>query len=100
MMKVEFSGNDRDKILGDIKAAMGGRQLAEMVNFELGSKGLIVTISKMGTSTLQFDESPSGDGLTYNLSKEKIAFTHKPFKDEVTAKILNVIEKAGGKVSR
>ena len=99
-MKVDFPGNDREKILADIQAAMGGRQLAEMVDFDLGNNGLLVTISKMGKSTLQFAESPNGDGLTYSLAKEKIAFTHKPFKDEVTEKILNVIEKAGGKVSR
>ena len=98
-MKVVFDTKDRTKILDDIKEAMGGRSLAEIVDFSMTSNQLVVTISKMGTSKLEFSESETDSGYTYTLTKEKIALTHKAFKDEVTKKILSVVEKAGGKIS-
>lgn len=98
-MKVEFQEKDRKKVLAAIESAMGGRKLAEMVNFNLKPGVLEVVISKLGTSTLTFSETESAQGLSYNLSNEKIAFTHRAFKDEVTQKIAKVIEQAGGKVT-
>lgn len=97
-MKVSFTEKNRDKILTSIKNAMAGRKLAEMVEIALVKGKLEVTISKLGTSTLTFSEKESDIGLEYSLTSEKIAFTHKAFKDEVTDKIRKVIEKAGGKV--
>lgn len=98
-MKVEFQEKDRLKVLAAIESAMGGRKLAEMVKFNLKPGVLEVVISKLGTSTLTFSETDSIKGLSYNLSNEKIAFTHRAFKDEVTQKIAKVIEQAGGKVT-
>jgi hypothetical protein len=98
-MKVAFAHKDRNKILSSIKAQMDGRKLGEMVDFALAGGLLTVTISKLGTSTLEFTETETPGGLDYTLAKEKIAFTHKAFKDEVTQKIVKVIESAGGKVS-
>ena len=99
-MKVFFSEKDRNKVLTSIKQAMGDRKLAEIVDFSLTPTNLQVVISKMGTSTLTFDETENDQGLEYTLTKEKIAFAHKAFKDDVTRKIINVVEQAGGEVSR
>jgi hypothetical protein len=98
-MKIEFKEKDRNKVLALIQDAMGGRKLAELVKFNLKTDALEVVISKLGTSTLTFAESSAANGLTYKLTNEKIAFTHKAFKDEVTQKIMTVIEQAGGKIS-
>jgi hypothetical protein len=98
-MKVTFEQKDRTKILESIQQAMSGRKLGDIVKFGLAAGKLEVVISKMGTSTLQFKESTTPTGLAYALESEKIAFTHKAFKDEVTKKIVQVIEQAGGKVS-
>lgn len=98
-MKVTFDEKDRNKILTAIREAMGGRKLGDMVNFNLKPGTLEVVISKLGTSTLTFAESETGAGYIYQLSTEKIALAHRAFKDEVTQKILKVIEQAGGKVS-
>jgi hypothetical protein len=98
-MKIDFNEKDRKKILASIQEAMGGRKLAELVKFNLKPDALEVVISKLGTSTLTFSESAATSGLTYKLTSEKIAFTHKAFKDEVTQKIMAVIEQAGGKIS-
>jgi hypothetical protein len=98
-MKVLFNETDRTKILAGIKEAMGDRKLAEIVRFEMNSGTLEVIISKLGTSTLTFKEKIADQGIEYALTNEKIAFTHKAFKDEVTNKILSVIKDAGGKVT-
>lgn len=98
-MIIHFETTDRDKILDDIIDAMGDRALSKIVNFTMDSGTLTVTISKVGTSKLHFSESEWDSGLRYELSKEKIALSHKAFKDEVTKKILNVIEQAGGSIA-
>jgi GTP-sensing pleiotropic transcriptional regulator CodY len=99
-MKICFTETDPKKVLASIKSAMGGRKLAEMVSFELEDQLLKVIIAKMGQSVLTFSESRQDDSIEYSLKDEKIAFAHKPFKHDVTEKILYVIEKAGGVVKR
>lgn len=98
-MKIQFAEKDRNKILASIQKTMGDRALSEMVKFNLAPGQLDVIISKMGTSTISFAEKETPAGIEYSFSKEKIAFTHKPFKADVTAKIMKVIEQAGGKIS-
>ena len=98
-MKVFFTEKDRDKVLASIRNAMGDRALGQIVSFNMSKGQLEVVIAKMGTSTLQFKEKEAASGLEYFLENEKIAFTHRAFKNEVTAKIVQVIEKAGGKVT-
>ena len=96
-MKIAFNTKDRQKVLAAVQAAMGGRELAKLVTFALKDKSLEVTISKFGTSTLRFDEHETESALHYTLTSEKIALAHRPLKDDVTRKILEVIAKAGGK---
>lgn len=98
-MKVTFEQKDRTKILEAIQNAMSGRKLGDLVKFGMDAGKLEVIISKMGTSTLTFKETPTSTGMNYALESEKIAFTHKAFKDDVTRKIVQVIEQAGGKVT-
>ena len=98
-MKIKFAEKDRQKILAAIQTTMGDRKLGEMVSFKLVSAGLDVVISKLGTSTISFKEKVMDDGIEYTLAGEKIAFAHKPFKDEVTQKIAKVIQASGGKVT-
>ncbi len=96
-MKFVFAEKDPAKVLAAIKTTMGDRKLGEMVSFNMTGGNLDVVISKMGTSTISFKQSDSPAGLEYTLATEKIAFTHKPFKDDVTKKIIKVIETSGGK---
>jgi hypothetical protein len=97
-MKIFFEETDPSKIISAIKNTMGSRQLAQVVSFELDSSDLIVTISKLGKSTLTFERISHDGGCQYELKKEKIALAHRPMKSEVTSKILKVIEKSGGKI--
>jgi len=97
-MKFRFPKQDGKTIVKAIQEALGGRSLADLVKFDANPSSLIVTISKLGTSTLTFSRAEAGDEVEYTLQEEKIAFTHRAFKDDVTQKLLNVIEKAGGKL--
>lgn len=99
-MRIHFPETDRDKVIASITSALGGRALAEILEFKVVPGTLSVTISKLGTSVLSFVEKSHSGGLEYTLSGEKIAFTHKAFKGEVTEKIVKIVEKAGGKVTR
>lgn len=98
-MKVFFAEKSRDKILAAIKSAMGDRELGKIVQFQMQNGSLEVVISKLGTSTLEFTDHERPNGVEFVLAKERIAFAHRVFKDEVTGKIRRVIEKAGGKVT-
>jgi hypothetical protein len=97
-VKVTFAESDRQKVLAAIKTAMGDRKLGEMVKFEMDAGAMNVVINKLGKSVISFKEKTLPSGLEYTLAGEKIALTHRAFKDEVQQKIMSVIEKAGGKV--
>lgn len=98
-MKVSFKEKDRSKIVESIRVAIGDRRLAELVRFSLENDGLQVTISKLGTSVIHFNEHETEAGLEYVLKSEKIALTHRSFKDEFLDKIIRCLEKAGGQVT-
>ena len=98
-MNVQFQDSDPQACLTKIKDTMGSRELSKMVSFDINSGEMLVTISKLGTSTLHFQFSQNAGGCLFKLTKEKIALTHRPLKAEVTAKIIKVLEKAGGLVS-
>ena len=99
LMNIQFPDKDPKTIISKLQDVMGDRQLSKMVQFEMVGNEMVVTISKLGTSTLHFKCTPGEKGCHFSLTKEKVALTHKPLKGEVTSKIVKVIEKAGGTVS-
>ncbi len=98
-MEIQFTDSDPKAVIQKLQDALGGRQLAKMVSFDLLAGEMVVTISKLGTSSLHFKCEQTPTGCHFALTKEKIAFAHRPLKGEVTEKIVKVIEKAGGQVS-
>ncbi len=95
-MNIHFKDTDPNSIINKLKEVMGDRALSKMVSFDLAGNEMVVTISKLGTSSLHFNCTKLSDGCKFELTKEKIALAHKPLKSEVTSKIYKVIEKAGG----
>ena len=95
-MHLSFSSDDPKKILDDINGHLSGRELGKMVNLKLEGSDLVVLIQKMGTSELRFTGTVADGKVEYDLKKEKIAFAHKPFKDEVIGKIKKIVEACGG----
>jgi hypothetical protein len=97
-MKVQFAKQSTQTIINGIRQAMDGRALGDVVSIDEERGGLLVKISKLGTSSLQFDRSENGEFAVFTLSEEKIAFAHRVFKDEVKSKLVHIIEKSGGKI--
>lgn len=97
-MKFSFPFQDPEMVKSKILDELGGRELGKIVDFALNSGVMTVTISKFGTSLLEFNQKATTDGLEYSLEKEKIAFAHRAFKDEVKTKLCQIIKKVGGNV--
>lgn len=97
-MKISFPAQDTKKIVAAIKKAMGDRALTEIVEFSVDNSNMIVTISKMGTSTLTFSRDDNGENAIFTMTGEKIAFTHRAFKGEVTDALVKIVKKAGGTI--
>ncbi|MEZ4741702.1 MAG: hypothetical protein R3B45_04525 [Bdellovibrionota bacterium] len=97
-MKFYFPESDTEKIVKSLKKALSGRKLGKMVDFNNEATKIRVTISKLGTSNIDFKQTPAKDGVEWTLTSEKIAFSHKAFKDEVIEKINKIIESVGGTV--
>lgn len=97
-MKIVFEKSDAKDAVTKLKKTLQGRQLGEIVSFELDKSELRVVISKLGTSTISFACGEENGNCVFNLSGEKIAFTHRAFKGEVMEKFVSVVEKSGGLV--
>ncbi len=94
-MKISFPKQESKKIISAIKKAMGDRALSEMVDLSIEKSQMIITISKLGTSTLTFAKEVNDDRVFFVMTGEKIAFTHRAFKGEVTDALMKIIKKAG-----
>lgn len=99
-MKLSFEKDNTKDVLNSIKDVLEGRKLNDMVSFRLDGDDLILTISKLGTSTVNFKYSKNSNGFTWDVVKEKIAFSHKAFKGEVMEKLIKVVEQVGGSAEK
>lgn len=99
-MKISFPKQEPKKIISAIKKAMGDRTLSEMVELSIEKSQMIITISKLGTSTLTFTKEDDDERVLFVMTSEKIAFTHRAFKDEVTEALVKIVKKAGGTVEK
>lgn len=99
LVNISYKDGSPEEILAAIKEKLGGRKLGKMVSFELVGTDLEVTIKKMGTSHLGFKNYGNGSGVEWRLEKEKIALSHRAFKNEVLEKLTHVIEQTGGEIA-
>lgn len=95
-MNIQFSDKDPKVVLKKLQDVLSQRELGKIVQFDLEGGDMVVTISKLGTSILTFRCDQNASGCQFSLTKEKIAFAHRPLRGEVTQKIMKVVEKAGG----
>jgi len=99
-LKFQFPNKPVNEILDAIKKAMEGRQISDLVKLDSTADKVTVSISKLGTSVLTFLKKNVGENIELSLDSEKIAFAHKAFYGEVKEKLISIIEKAGGKISK
>ena len=99
-MKIVFENHSPEESVSAIKKNLEGRNLGNIVDFELDEDSLFVVITKIGTSRLKFNVAQSDSHTTFDLDSEKIAFSHRAFKHSVIEKLCKVIDKSSGKVVR
>lgn len=97
-MKIQFPKQSNAQVITALQKVLTGRSLGDLVSLEDQDNNLVMKISKLGTSSLIFSRSEVGANVLYTLTEEKIAFAHRAFKDDVKAKLENVVTKAGGSV--
>lgn len=98
-MRIRFADKDSQEALQEIKDALGGRKLGKIVSFDMQDDELTVTIKKMGKSTLEFSNNSAANQTEWELTNEKIALAHKPFRDEMIQKLTKVVHSIGGEVT-
>jgi hypothetical protein len=97
-MKILLPKKPIEQIARDINDVIGERKILSMVSISHNSKQLVVKISKWGTSTLTFTRTDDKASAQFSLTSEDIAFTHKPFYQEVKNQFYSVVKEAGGSV--
>ncbi len=98
-MKVQFPKEIKNsELVTKLQNSMTGRSLGDLVSISEHDAGIVIKISKLGTSTLLFVRNDEGKFAIFSLTSEKIAFAHKSFKNEVKLKLISVIEKSGGTI--
>lgn len=97
-MEIYFKDKNTNEVIEGIKHKLDGRKLGDLLKIEADGEDIRVTISKMGTSTLEFSHHNTKEGHSWELSKEKLAFTHRAFKGEIVEKLTEIIGSMGGKV--
>ncbi|MEW5852479.1 MAG: hypothetical protein AB2A00_27070 [Myxococcota bacterium] len=97
-MKAFFAGIKAKDIVDKVRGALQGRKLGEMSRLDVQGDRIVMTISKLGTSVLEFQTTERPDGTEVALVAEKLALAHRALRGEVKEKLAKVVEKAGGKV--
>ena len=98
-MKIEFPKKPTDQIVKDLNDVMDKRELSQTVSLSHKGKELVMTVSRMGTSTLVFTRTDSKKRAHFSLTSEDIAFAHKPLYGQFKEQLLSVVREAGGKVT-
>lgn len=99
MKRIEVAGMAPGEFVERIKGAIAGRELGKIVGFRSSPQEIVVVFSKLGTTEITYDVRSQGDGFVATLASEKVAFTHKPFKADMAAKLVSVMQRIGAKVS-
>jgi len=97
-MEIYFKDKNTQEVIDGIKSKLGGRKLGDLLEIEAEGEDIRVTIRKMGTSVLEFSHRDQKEGHKWELSKEKLALTHRAFKGEIVEKLTDIIGSMGGKV--
>ena len=96
-MKLFFKENSVTEIAGKINEHIQkGKKYSDMVTVESTQNSFTVVIKKLGTSKLHFSQNEN----SWDLEKEKIAFTHKAYKEKVHRIIEKVVVELGGDVKK
>jgi len=91
----ELKSGSIQEFVQKVESALEGRDLGEITKFKLNGNELLVVFSKLGTTELKYKIDIINDGFHAQLVGEKIAFTHRPLKADITARLARVMEREG-----
>ena len=97
-MKIYFDKDDIETIVNKVSDKLKHRRLGKIVSFNTSNKNLSVTIKKMGTSCLEFTNTAKDNSIIWELHNEKIALSHRAFKNEVIMKLKEIVHELGGRL--
>ena len=94
-MKLYFKDTSPEHLARDIQDHINNNtKYAGLVRIDSKNSGFDVIIQKLGTSTLEFSQN----GSSWDLKKEKIAFSHRPYKEKVYKIIEKIVVQLGGEI--
>ena len=89
----------RSTALGLIEKAIDDGGLKDAIQMSTIDDDLfVVTILRMGTSKITIRNTSDEDHTLFEVVKEELAFTHKPLRGAIMAKLLDVVTENGGSV--
>lgn len=65
--------------------------------YDAAAKKFVLTFSKLGESKITYSVTPQDSSLLLTKKEEKIAFAHRPFRQEIAAKLTQVLQGLGAK---
>jgi hypothetical protein len=96
-MKIELPYGSYREGIAQLEKRIKKTPIGQWIQFEIQDSGeLRVLIQKLGTSTLEFRGGQGPGGIYWELSREKIAFSHKPFRSEAIKQIEEAVRTLGG----
>lgn len=100
-MKVYFTQGEPQEVVDAIQDKLRTRRLGKNLQLQLEGENISILFKKLGTSSIYFSrQSSTGEGCHYELTQEKIAFAHKPFRQEVYDKLVDIVQSIGGRVDQ
>lgn len=78
-------------------AAIKDRNIGKIASstYNANEKKFILTFNKLGQSTITYNVMPKDSSLLLTKNDEKIAFAHRPFRQEISEKLTGILKKLG-----
>ncbi len=100
MPTIRFPREEREAILKRLREAMQGSLWTPCITLEFDGSILLIKVQKLGLSLIRYQERQTETHLIYEALDEKIAWAHRPFREEVESFLLNAVAAAGGSAVR
>lgn len=99
MYIIEHANLSANQLIDSIKTRIAERQLGKLMTFQLDENWLTVTFKRAGTSTVQFEVLPHGEGLArLRVFKFEVAPLHADFRTEVEYKVTKLLKSLGATI--
>lgn len=99
MKRFEVPDRSPEEFVEDVRRALAGRSLGQIVSLDVEGEQIVVRLRKMGTTELRYDTAPEGEGFVATLAREKVAPFHAPFRADFEHKLEHVLDDLGARLA-